>query len=71
MGHTFCGGVKAAMNQDSVGGMLDLWLNNIKGTLEKIQPIIDAIPDEGEKQTTLAKFHVREQVRNLWKNPIV
>lgn len=27
MGHTYCGGVKAAMKQESVGGLLDLWLN--------------------------------------------
>lgn len=35
MGHTYCGGINAAMSQESVGGVLDLWLNNIKQTLEK------------------------------------
>ncbi|KAM3141960.1 hypothetical protein pb186bvf_005833 [Paramecium bursaria] len=71
MGHTFCGGIKAAMRQESVGGLLDLWLNTIKLTYEKNQKILDQIINEDEKITCLSCFSIREQVLNLWRNPII
>ncbi|CAD8211435.1 unnamed protein product [Paramecium pentaurelia] len=71
MGHTFCGGVKAAMNQDSVGGLLDLWLNNIKHVYEKNQHLVNQFEDENERVACLSCLNVREQVLNMWKNPIV
>ncbi|CAK76095.1 unnamed protein product (macronuclear) [Paramecium tetraurelia] len=71
MGHTFCGGVKAAMNQDSVGGLLDLWLNNIKHVYEKNQHLVNQFQDENDRVACLSCLNVREQVLNMWKNPIV
>ncbi|CAD8190649.1 unnamed protein product [Paramecium octaurelia] len=71
MGHTFCGGVKAAMKQDSVGGLLDLWLNNLKLVYEKHQELINQLEDEDDRVACLAHMNVREQVLNVWKNPIV
>lgn len=33
MGHTGCGGVKAAYTKESLGGMLDLWVTNIRNIM--------------------------------------
>ncbi|KAM3130274.1 hypothetical protein pb186bvf_017669 [Paramecium bursaria] len=71
MGHTYCGGIQAALSQESVGGVLDLWLNNIKQTIEKNQDLVDKVKDNHDKLTLLTKLHIREQIRNLWKSPIV
>ncbi|CAD8126716.1 unnamed protein product [Paramecium sonneborni] len=71
MGHTHCGGVKAAMNRDSVGGLLDLWLNNIKNVYEKNQHLVNQLENEDDKVACLSCLNVREQVLNMWKNPIV
>ncbi|CAD8183763.1 unnamed protein product [Paramecium pentaurelia] len=71
MGHTYCGGVKAAMQQDSVGGLLDLWLNNIKHVYEKNQHIVNQFENENDRVACLSGLNVREQVLNMWKNPIV
>lgn len=71
MGHTLCGGVKAAMQQESVGGMLDLWLNQIKLTYEKHQEVVNQIDDADGQLNCLCAINVREQVMNIWKNPII
>ena len=71
MGHTFCGGIKAAMNQDSVGGLLDLWLNNIKITYEKYQRIVDSFTNEDDRVNCLSCMSIREQVLSIWRNPII
>ncbi|CAD8152227.1 unnamed protein product [Paramecium pentaurelia] len=71
MGHTCCGGVKAAMTQDSVGGLLDLWLNQIKLVYEKHADLIESFVDENDKINCLSQLNVRAQVMNIWKNPIV
>lgn len=41
MGHTKCGGVTAAMQRTSSGGLLDMWLNQIKLIYEKHQKYVD------------------------------
>ncbi|CAD8057224.1 unnamed protein product [Paramecium sonneborni] len=71
MGHTCCGGIKAAMKQDSVGGLLDLWLNQIKIVYEKHQDLIESLDNEDEKVNCLSSLNIRAQVMNIWKNPII
>ncbi|CAD8138609.1 unnamed protein product [Paramecium octaurelia] len=71
MGHTCCGGIKAAMKQDSVGGLLDLWLNQIKLVYEKHQELINSFTEEDDQINCLCCMNVREQVLNIWRNPIV
>ncbi|CAD8150627.1 unnamed protein product [Paramecium pentaurelia] len=71
MGHTCCGGIKAAMTQESVGGLLDLWLNQIKIVYEKHQDLIEQFDNQDDKVNCLSQLNVRAQVMNIWKNPII
>ncbi|CAD8140390.1 unnamed protein product [Paramecium pentaurelia] len=71
MGHTCCGGIKAAMAQESVGGLLDLWLNQIKIVYEKHQDLIESLENEEDRLDCLSQLNVRAQVMNIWKNPII
>lgn len=69
MGHTGCGGfskflhkigVKAAIDGQSYGGMLDLWLSNVKNVYDKYQDNLDAVDNPEKKITRLAKLNVVE-----------
>ena len=71
MGHTECGGCKAALDCNVLGGMLDLWLSHIRNVYEHYQDEIDEIEDYNEKFNKLSEFNVIEQVRNVWKNPYI
>ena len=71
MGHTECGGCKAALDCNVLGGMLDLWLSHIRCVYELYQDEIDDIEDYNEKFNKLAEFNVIEQVKNVWKNPYI
>ncbi len=69
-GHYGCGGVKAAMTQQSLG-IINKWLRNIKDVYRYHREEIDAIQDEGDKLNRLIEMNVREQVMNLAKTSIV
>lgn len=66
VGHYGCGGVLAAMSNNSFG-FLDNWLVNIKNTYSKYQDELDAIDDEHKRGDRLVELNVIEQVRNLVK----
>lgn len=46
MGHTGCGGCKAALEAHAHGGILDLWINNIRNVHEKYSKVIDLLSGE-------------------------
>ena len=64
-------GIKAAIEGNSYGGMLDLWLSHVKNVYEKYQEELDDIEDENAKCARLCELNVVEQVMNVWKNPYV
>lgn len=66
VGHYGCGGVLAAMSNNSFG-FLDNWLVNIKNTYSKYQDELDAMDDEHKRGDRLVELNVIEQVRNLAK----
>lgn len=66
VGHYGCGGVMAAMSNNSFG-FLDNWLVNIKNVYSKYQEELDAIEDEHKRGDRLVELNVMEQVRNLAK----
>jgi carbonic anhydrase len=66
VGHYGCGGVMAAMSNNSFG-FLDNWLVNIKNVYSKYQEELDAIEDEHKRGDRLVELNVVEQVRNLAK----
>jgi carbonic anhydrase len=63
-GHYGCGGIKAALSDDSFG-ILDKWLINIKKVKEANSEMLRNIADENERVDALAELNVKEQVKNI------
>lgn len=69
-GHYGCGGVKAAMGNDSIG-IIDNWIRNIKDVYRVNKDELNSIENEEEKFNRLVELNVKEQVFNLAKTSIV
>lgn len=69
-GHYGCGGVRAAMTNESFG-LINKWLRNIKDVYRYHREEIDGLDDEESKVNRLVELNVREQVMNLAKTSIV
>jgi len=69
-GHYGCGGVKAAMTNQSLG-IIDKWLRNIKDVYRFHREELDVIENEDLKCDRLVELNVEEQVLNLAKTGIV
>jgi carbonic anhydrase len=69
-GHYGCGGVKAAMNNSSVG-IIDNWIRHIKDVYRFHQTELDNIADETDRFNRFVELNVIEQVCDLAKTSIV
>jgi carbonic anhydrase len=69
-GHYGCGGVKAALTNNSLG-IIDKWLRNIKDVHRFNREEVDSIENEDEKVDRMIELNVKEQVMNLAKTSIV
>jgi carbonic anhydrase len=69
-GHHNCGGVRAALNNQSLG-LIDKWLWNIKNVYRLYRDDIDSLATEDEKVDRLTELNVKEQVLNLARTTIV
>lgn len=69
-GHYGCGGIKAAMDNMSVGD-LDKWLVNIKDVYNNHKQEIDAIKDEEERLNRMVELNAKQQLLNLAKTTII
>jgi len=69
-GHYGCGGVKAAMGNDSVG-IIDNWIRHIKDVYRLHDEYLNSITDETERFNTFVEINVKEQVFDLAKTSIV
>ena len=69
-GHYGCGGVKAAMENNSIG-IIDNWIRHIKDVyrLHKIE--LDALENKEARFNKFVEINVREQVLDLAKTSIV
>lgn len=65
-GHYGCGGVKAAMGNQSFG-FLDNWLMNIKDVYRLHSAELDAEKDENKRFDRFVELNILEQVTNLGK----
>ena len=65
-GHYGCGGVQAAMGNESFG-FLDNWLMHIKDVYRLHQDELDSIKDEQKRFDRYVELNVLEQVGNLAK----
>ncbi|SHI64527.1 carbonic anhydrase [Mesonia phycicola] len=75
-GHYGCGGVKAAMENQSIG-LIDNWIRHIKDVYRIHQVELEKINDEKERWDRFVELNVIEQVfdlaetsivQNAWKN---
>lgn len=69
-GHFGCGGINAAMKNDSIG-IIDNWIRHIKDVYRLHQDFLDAISNEDERFNAFVEINVKEQVFDLAKTSIV
>ena len=69
-GHYNCGGIIAAMKNESLG-LIDKWLWNIKNVYRLHREEIDALKTQEEKIKLLTELNVKEQILNLAKTSII
>ncbi|HLA56541.1 MAG TPA: carbonate dehydratase [Flavobacterium sp.] len=69
-GHYGCGGVKAAMGNDSIG-IIDNWIRHIKDVYRLHHVYLDSIMDENARFNAFVELNVKEQVFDLAKTSIV
>ncbi|GGC94688.1 carbonic anhydrase [Flavobacterium lutivivi] len=69
-GHYGCGGVKAAMGNESIG-IIDNWIRHIKDLFRIHQEELLSIDDEEKRFNKLVELNVVEQVYDLAKTSIV
>jgi carbonic anhydrase len=69
-GHYGCGGVQAAMTNQSIG-IIDNWIRHIKDVYRLHHEFLDSIKDENERFNAFVEVNVKEQVFDLAKTSIV
>lgn len=69
-GHYGCGGVKAAMGNDSIG-IIDNWIRHIKDVYRLHSSYLNSIMDGNERFNKFVELNVKEQVFDLAKTSIV
>jgi carbonic anhydrase len=69
-GHYGCGGIKAALSDDSLG-ILDKWLINIKDVYRDNRAAVDNQPTLDAKANLLSELSVKQQVINLAKTDTI
>ncbi len=70
-GHYGCGGVKAAMGNQYLGGVINHWIGNIKDTYRSNRDEVDRQPSEEQKLNRLVELNVIDQIFNLAKTSII
>lgn len=69
-GHYGCGGVQAAMKNQSIG-LIDNWIRHIKDVYRYHREELDSIENESERFDRFVELNVKEQVFDLAKTSIV
>jgi carbonic anhydrase len=69
-GHYGCGGIKAAMSNNSVG-IIDNWIRHIKDVYRHHKKELDALANENDRFNKFVEVNVKEQVSDLAKTSIV
>ena len=70
-GHYDCGGVRAAVQKQGKGQILDAWLQNIRDVYRLHKKELDNILDDELRHRRLVELNVMEQCLNLYKTSIV
>jgi carbonic anhydrase len=69
-GHYYCGGVKAAMQNEDLG-LINPWLRNIRDVYRLYKNELNLIQDEDGKYKRLVELNVVEQCTNVLKTAAV
>ena len=69
-GHYGCGGVKAAMGNQSIG-LIDNWIRHIKDVYRLHEDYLNSFTDEEERFNRFVESNAQEQVFDLAKTSIV
>lgn len=69
-GHYGCGGIRAAMGNDSIG-IIDNWIRHIKDVYRLHKTYLDSIINEEDRFNAFVELNVKEQVFDLAKTSIV
>jgi len=69
-GHYGCGGVKAAMGNQSIG-LIDNWIRHIKDVYRLHETYLNTFEDEDERFNKFVEVNAQEQVFDLAKTSIV
>ena len=69
-GHYGCGGIKAAMGNQSIG-IIDNWIRHIKDVYRMHNVYLNSIKDETERFNAFVEINAKEQVFDLAKTSIV
>ncbi|MGL2964220.1 carbonate dehydratase [Flavobacterium sp. RSB2_4_14] len=69
-GHYGCGGVKAAMGNDSIG-IIDNWIRHIKDVYRLHEDYLNSFENEDDRFNKFVEINVQEQVFDLAKTSIV
>ena len=69
-GHYGCGGVKAAMGNDSIG-IIDNWIRHIKDVYRLHETYLNSIINDADRFNAFVELNVKEQVFDLSKTSIV
>ncbi len=69
-GHYGCGGIKAAMGNNSIG-LIDNWIRHIKDVYRFHHKELDLIKDDEERFNRFVELNVSEQVYDLAKTSII
>jgi carbonic anhydrase len=70
VGHYGCGGIRAALDGESLG-LIDNWLRHIQDVADRHAAIMDVQPDIDARWRALCELNVIEQVRNLGRSTLV
>ena len=69
-GHYGCGGIRAALAQDS-HGLIDNWLRHVQDVARAHEVKLDAMPDLEAKVDKLCELNVIDQVQNVARTTVV
>jgi carbonic anhydrase len=69
-GHYGCGGVRAALRDDTLG-LIDNWLRHVQDVHWKHRALVDALPTEEQRHNRLCELNVTEQALNVAKTTVV
>jgi carbonic anhydrase len=69
-GHYGCGGIRAALENDS-HGLIDNWLRHIQDVARAHEVKLDAMPDFNSRVDKLCELNVIDQVQNVARTTVV